>query len=208
MLPCAGIGSQWERPAIISLGGFGMEKWTKVGLTMLVAGLVIMVLTAPMLRNEVVGQEVLTVDDGLVSMGPYDAKWYSWSIWIEDYYEGFDDDIMFDTYASKSPEGNGSYNSDPPQDYRTMEIEGVECELMHRFQYLGSDDIYFFIEWREEPLGGPEDSVQLFIVRSGGIDFKILFAIGVVLAALGGIAVGLLLWSARKRQRDGLTDQG
>ena len=185
-----------------------MEKWTKIGLIILVAGLVIVGSTAPMLRTEVVGQEVLTADDGPVSMGPYEAWGYSWSIWIEDYYEGFDDDNQFDTYASQSPEGNSSYNFNAPQDYQTKEIEGVECELMHRFQYLGSDDIYFFIEWREEPLGGPEDSVQVFIVRSGGVDIKILFSIGVVLAALGGITVGLLLWYPRKSKRDGLTDQG
>jgi len=184
-----------------------MEKWTKVGLIILVFGLALVAFTVPKLRTEVVDHEMMTTDGNLMSMGPYETEGFSWSIWIEDYYEGFDGgQHRFDSYASVLPEGGDDHVMATAQEYRTREIEGVECEFMHTFEYLGPDDIYFIVEWWEEPLDG-QDTIHVFLLRTAGTSVKILFSIGVVLVALGGIALGLVMWST-KRKGDGPTDQG
>jgi hypothetical protein len=155
-------------------------------------------------RSVVVDHDTLTFEEGYLQMGPYDPGHYKWEIWIEDYYPGFDGTNLFDSYATEDPPGDAHYSMFPNR-YLVRDLNGVECEFNHGWEpwSWADGDVYFCVETYEEPIGGPGDEVDVFLVRSGSGVFQLFFAIGLILTLVGL----LLLVLVRGERRKGLFQQ-
>ena len=172
-----------------------MERWTRIATVMFIVGLAITLVTAYDIRSVVVAHETLTFEEGYLQMGPYDPGHYSWSIWMEDYYEGFDEDNDFDVFASANPPGNQSYSLFPNR-YVVREFDGVECEYMHSWDpwsWAGSG-VYFGVEANEDPIGDINDTVEVFLVRSGSALLQLVFAVGLIIMLVGLIFLVASKW--------------
>ncbi len=174
-----------------------MRAWTKAGLIALVFGLALTLSIGYFSWPRVVQHEqVAGLDE--VSMGPYDPDGYTWAIWVEDVYPGFDEfEPMFLTAVSDDPEGSSIIMGEFARSYQTREIDGVECELMQTFSDMDLERVYFTISCADSS----EEPADVYLMRSGGTFHWTLFAIGLVFLTVGVALVLLVWWSARKGER-------
>lgn len=173
-----------------------MRRWTKAGLIAIGFGLVLMLTSGFFAWPRIVEHEQVA---GLeqVSMGPYDPDGYTWAIWVEDRYPGFDEvEPMFLTSASDGPEGENVIMGEFARTYQTKEIDGTECELMQTFSDLDLETAYFIVSCADSS----EEPADVYLMRSGSTYQWTLFAIGSAFLAVGAMLVLLVWWSARKRE--------
>ena len=176
-----------------------MVNWIRVAAVLFVVGLALTLTTGYDNRRVVVAHETMSFEDDYLQMGPYDPGHYDWEIWIEEYYPGFDETTPFDCSASDDLD-NTTFDSYLPASYQVREIDGVECELMHMWapSHFNENETFFYVESRLDPLGGPEDTVEVFLIRSGSIILQLIFIVGLIITMIGLIMLVLLRMPGRK----------
>jgi hypothetical protein len=173
-----------------------MEEWTKAGLILLIVGLAITLPSAYLIRTVIADHETLTLSDLYLEMGPHDPGSYHWSVWIEDFHDGPATQSMFEVYASDNPPDVqliGAY----PTVYTTHEFDGVTFVQMHYWEStsLDENEIYFCVELDEEELAGSSDTVEVNLVRTGGLFHWVSFAAGLALFVAGSMILLRIWWN-------------
>jgi hypothetical protein len=176
-----------------------VDKWTKVGLVFLLAGMAILAATLPFMGSEVVARDSMRSTSGWRDIYDLDLEAGSYTIWVEDVYPGFDDWGYFDAYAYDEM-GNEEWGWYPGT-YRTATFDGVECELVVGFD-LWTDVWYFEIEHYDDGGIQPPQDIEIFIVRSPPAWMGAVVGVGITLASLGAITVALLKWPKKVKKAD------
>ena len=164
----------------------------RFGLGLFIVGLTIMLIMFYDGRSIEMDHETLTFREGYVEMGPHDPGHYRWSVWVEDYYRGSGEDDGFDVYASEDPPGHASY-SISPQDDTVREFDHIECLLEHGWEpwSWAEGEVYFCVE-AGDPLFSEDDTVEVYLVRSGSNPMAAVTVVGLIIMTVG--LVFIVLW--------------
>jgi hypothetical protein len=175
-----------------------MVNWARVAAVLFVVGLVMTLTFGYDNRSVVVDHGTFTFEEGSVLMGPYDPGPYDWQVWVEDYYPGFDEGDEFDVYAQDDP-SDGRHYSVYPYRYVVRNVDGVRYEHYHDWSpwMWADDDVYFGVEAHEETQRGMDDTVDVIVVRTGGI-LILPFAAGLITMLVGLFVIVLLKWSSKR----------
>lgn len=175
---------------------WGRRVWPGLALVITVTGVLLVALSVPVLASQVIAREEILFDNDFVEIGPYHLEAGDYSVWIEDYFPGFDDGGRF---------GVAIIRDDADFDtgwtwgtYETRTIDGVACEHAGGFDNVREGDYTFDIYL----IGNiTDDSIRVFVVREYNYIPSIMFGIGVVCISLGLIVTGLILLGRGKRDR-------
>jgi len=169
-----------------------------VALGLFVAGLALTGIMTFLSRPVVVDEGTVTNGDDTLELGPHDPGLYQYSVWVEDYYPGFDRNSEFDVYATDEEHGDPHYTIFP-NDYEARRFDGTLCELMHGWEpwSWAEDEVWFGVNWYDQrsPWG---DDARVFVVRSGGNLMTLVLSIGIVLTFVGGQLLLMHWWEGRK----------
>ncbi len=172
--------------------------WRRVAIALVVVGLTIILVAVVDGRDVVVEHQTLSFHNGYVEMGPHDPGHYLWSVWVEDYYMGFEDG-GFDVYASLDPPDDVRYSMFPGEG-TTREFDHVECLLEHSWEPASWTDapegVYYCVD-AGNPIWTEGDRVEVYLVRSGGMPNNILLAAGFVVLTVGLV---IAVWKWRPKE--------
>ena len=171
--------------------------WRRVAIILIAVGGVIIIAALIDGREVVVEHQTLTFDDGYVEMGPYLDGRHRWSIWVEDYYKGFEGE-GFRAYVTAEPNGTPIYMSLPRTDL-LREYDDVECLLEHSWEPFAHPkrEVYHVVD-AGPPIWSEEDTAEVYLVRTAGT-----FHTLVLMAAFVVLTVGLviLVWKWRPKEK-------
>ena len=165
-----------------------------LALVMVVLGVLLIAASDPDLSSRVIAHENIHFGEvtdfwearDTVVIGPYNLENASYTLWIEDYYTDFDDD-MFDVEAYAA---DGTFDSGYTDEYVTRTIDGVDCEITAVYNDLPEGDWIFEVYIYDNSI---EEPIHVFIVREWDYTHAIVFAFGVVCLSLGLIVAWLVL---------------
>ena len=170
----------------------------KIGLVLLVSGIVLTLIMIQVMSSALVAHETVPVmtSGENIWLGPYDYRGGEVTIWVEDYYSGWDDRLTFNFYAheNRSMENELWSNWRGSGEERLRTIDRVECELYGGFEDLPADRYYLYYYNGGPWSNDPDPMVEVFIYEDIPGWYTIVWATGVVALTLGGMLVLIVRW--------------
>jgi hypothetical protein len=134
--------------------------------------------------------EPWTVRDPVV-IGPYHLENASYTLWIEDVYTDYDEDVFIvEAYAS-----DGTFRSGYTDEHVERTVGGVVCEIAAVYDPLPEGDWSFELQVFDDSV---EEPVHVFLVRELDHIRVIALALGVVCLSLAPILAWLVLREGSK----------
>jgi hypothetical protein len=180
----------------------GQKVWLVIALALTITGILMMVLTLPAMSSQVIAHEEIVFMHDIEETPEYQLEAGDYSVWVEDYFPGFDDgEEGFVAAICTESSMLGGWRSST---YHTRTIDGVDCEHAGAFDDVQEGDYSFEIQ-----LFGniTDDPIQVFIVRENKSANPILFSMGVVFLSMGLIAIGLVYRDKRAVKDDIIEEQ-
>ena len=168
-----------------------MNKWTMIALVFLLVGVVLVLMAVPQLGSEVVARETVSTNATHTTLGPHDLPRGSYTVWMEDFREDYEAD-QWNAYLIDEDEVE-MYWGDDPEEVRTEEFEGVECELLGANGNVPPGAYFLVMETDADPNATGEE-VEVFLVRSPGSIEAFMVVTGLTLVVVAVIVVVVTRW--------------
>jgi hypothetical protein len=149
----------------------GRRVWLGLAVALMVVGVANIGLTVSELTSRVVVHETVVFEQGRVVLGPYHLEADDYTVWIEDYFPGFDDGEMFEVVRVRDDGMRDHAAIWSRYDTKTIDPE---------------DDWVFEIEVNGDT---GDDTIDVFIARKSHYRTSVMFGLGVVSIILGLIVV-------------------
>ena len=168
-----------------------MDKWTMVAIVFLAVGAILVIIAVPQLGSEVVARETVSTNDTHTTLGPHDLPRGSYTVWMED----FSEDYAFDQWNAylMDEDEEEMYWGDHPEEVRTEEFEGVECELLGVNGNVPPGAYFLVMETDTDPNATGEE-VEVFLVRSPGSIEAFMVVMGLTHVVVAVIVVVVTRW--------------
>lgn len=158
-----------------------MEKFTKVGIAVLISGVAMVLWTAPQMGDEVVESDAIDPNVELATIGPYDLSAGTYRVWLENYRDG---PLTMDRNAYLT-NGDEELWGDGPLEQRTQDWEGVECELLAHIVGVPEGEWSVALENWDTEFNATQEEVRVFLVRSPSTGTVSILFLGSAIAFLG-----------------------
>ena len=176
----------------------GQRTWLRVGLALVVAGILLWVGAYVYQGSLVIAHHTLTIHAGDMELGTYQLGDGDYTIWIGDHCPGFDEGERF--HVGVSGERGAFEYGEPPDEYRTRTLAGIECEEAGTFYFLEGGELTFTVGTVQDTSTG--EDVHVFITRADSPGPALMFAAGTLCLSLGLITMGLVVWAKRKEMAE------
>ena len=133
----------------------------------------------------------MSTNDIRTTLGPHDLPRGSYTVWMEDFRED-DEADLWNAYLIDEDEEE-MYWGDPPEEVRTEEFQGVECELLGVNGNVPPGSFNLVMETDADPNATGEE-VEVFLVRSPGTVEGLMVVTGLTLIVVAVIVVVVTRW--------------
>ena len=173
-----------------------MDRWTLIGIVILVAGLLVLAGGASGFSREVLARETVMTNDEYQTLGPVSLPGGSISIWFEDHPD-LPDAWDIDLYLTDLAEEE-SWWVDTSWERRSSDIEGVRCFMVGQVFTVPEGEFLLEVEFYDNFWGGPSEDAAVFFLASVGPMEGSLLILGSLTAFVGAVVVAVRKWPMRQ----------
>ena len=172
-----------------------MDRWSRVGWVLLVAGVLVLAATSTRLDRDVLARTSVLTNVYDQTAGPIHLPAGRCTIWLEDMPSWPDApyDIEMDLNLS-----DHYYWGDQPGDRRYRDIEGVRCFLVSMVYHVPEGDYLVEMELWDEPPGGPREEAALFVLSAPGDPELAAVIAGTIAMVIGAVLVAMGRWPEKR----------